>query len=187
MACITRTPLRRTISPSSPPCPRAACSRSTAGAGIASAFGYAAYTHEWGKGRHAADTRLFFIEYDDFRHILKTDNRPLTVRAADLDNIRIDTFGGHSLHAFKTSAGTARPASLGRGADRTVGHCRRSAPTRSMWKAVSNPRSLPSSNRGCAADSRTDRATATPTTAARDVLSVAADAAPLRAISRSST
>ncbi|MFZ0593797.1 MAG: alginate export family protein [Bryobacteraceae bacterium] len=69
-------------------------------------FGYASYTHQWGSNRHAADTRLFFIEYDDFRHILKTDNRPLAVRRADLDNIRINTFGGHSVHTFETEVGT---------------------------------------------------------------------------------
>jgi hypothetical protein len=69
-------------------------------------FGYAAYTHEWGHGRHAADTRLFLIEYDDFRHILKTDNRTLAVRRGDLANIRIETYGGHSMHAFTTSYGT---------------------------------------------------------------------------------
>lgn len=70
------------------------------------AFGYAAYTHEWGKGRHAADTRFFALEYDDWRHILKTDNRPTAVRRGDTENIRINTFGGHSLHAFTTGAGT---------------------------------------------------------------------------------
>jgi hypothetical protein len=70
-------------------------------------FGYAAYTHEWGTGRHAADTRVFAIEYDDWRDdVLKTDNRPVAVRRADTDNIRINTFGGHSVHAFETGAGT---------------------------------------------------------------------------------
>ncbi len=69
-------------------------------------FGYGAYTHEWGKGRHSADSRLFVIEYDDFRHILKTDNRPTAVRKGDTENIRINTFGGHTLHAFATGAGT---------------------------------------------------------------------------------
>jgi hypothetical protein len=69
-------------------------------------FGYAAYTHEWCKGRHTADTRFFALEYDDWRHILKTDNRPAAVRAKDTENIRINTFGGHSLHAFTTDAGT---------------------------------------------------------------------------------
>lgn len=70
-------------------------------------LGYASYTRQWGSGQHAADTRVFFIEYDDFRRILKTDNRPLAARRADLANIRIDTFGGHTLHAFETSLGTA--------------------------------------------------------------------------------
>jgi hypothetical protein len=68
-------------------------------------FGYGAYTHEWGTGRHAADTRFFVLEYDDWRHILKTDNRPTAVRKTDTENIRIDTFGGHSLHAFTTNSG----------------------------------------------------------------------------------
>ncbi len=70
------------------------------------AFGYGSYTHASGRGRHSADTRVFVIEYDDWRHVLKSDNRPLTVRQGDLDNIRIDTFGGHTLHAFGTAAGT---------------------------------------------------------------------------------
>jgi hypothetical protein len=68
-------------------------------------FGYGAYTHEWGKGHHAADTRVFVLEYDDWRHILKTDNRPTAVRKGDTENIRIDTFGAHSLHAFTTNGG----------------------------------------------------------------------------------
>jgi alginate export protein len=69
-------------------------------------FGYAAYTHDWGKGLHAADSRLFMIEYDDWRHILKTDGRPLAARTGDTANILINTFGGHTLHAFETGAGT---------------------------------------------------------------------------------
>ncbi|HYA16067.1 MAG TPA: alginate export family protein [Bryobacteraceae bacterium] len=70
------------------------------------AFAYAAVTKEWGHGNHAADTRLFAIDYDDFRHILKTDNRPLAVRKGDTENIHIQTWGGHSIHAVATSAGT---------------------------------------------------------------------------------
>jgi hypothetical protein len=68
-------------------------------------LGYGSYTHEC-SGRHAADTRLFVIDYDDWRHILKTDNRPLAARRADFDNLRILTFGSHSLHAIETSAAT---------------------------------------------------------------------------------
>lgn len=70
------------------------------------AFGYAAYTHEWGSGRHSADTRFFALEYDDWRPDLKVDNRPLAVRATDTENILIDTFGGHSIHAIRTDTGT---------------------------------------------------------------------------------
>lgn len=69
-------------------------------------FGYAAYTKDWGHGNHAADTRFFVIDYDDFRHILKTDNRPLAVRKGDTENIHIQTWGGHSIHAVTTNAGT---------------------------------------------------------------------------------
>ena len=69
-------------------------------------FGYASYTHQWGGGRHAADTRFFVIEYDDWRHVVKADNRPLAVRRGDLNNIRIETFAGHTLHALDTGAGT---------------------------------------------------------------------------------
>ena len=69
------------------------------------ATGYAAYTHQSGKGRHVADTRAFFLEYDDYRHILKTDDRAVAVRRGDLQNIRIETFGGHSIHAITTNAG----------------------------------------------------------------------------------
>jgi len=71
------------------------------------AFAYGSYTRDWGKGQHAADTRFFFLEYGDWRTtVLKTDSRPLAARRADTDGIRIDTFGGHSLHAYSTAAGT---------------------------------------------------------------------------------
>ncbi len=69
-------------------------------------FGYGSFTHEWGSGRHTADTRFFILEYDDWRHDLKTDNRAVAVRRGDTENIRIDTFGGHSLHAIATGAGS---------------------------------------------------------------------------------
>jgi hypothetical protein len=68
-------------------------------------FGYTSYTHETSTNRHASDTRVFVLEYDDFRHILKTDNRPLAVRKTDTENIRIDTWGAHSIHAVTTAEG----------------------------------------------------------------------------------
>jgi hypothetical protein len=70
------------------------------------AFGYTSFTKPWGKGPLVAETRAFALYYDDFRAILKTDSRPLAVRRGDLQNIRILTFGGHSVHAVKTAAGT---------------------------------------------------------------------------------
>jgi hypothetical protein len=69
------------------------------------AFGYAAFTRQWNHGAYSSETRAMGIYYDDWRHVLKTDNRPLDVRSADLDNIRLFTFGGHHLGALRTTAG----------------------------------------------------------------------------------
>jgi hypothetical protein len=69
-------------------------------------FAYAAYTKDWGHGNHAADTRFFAIDYDDFRHILKTDNRSAAIRKGDTENIHLQTWGGHTLHSLSTKAGT---------------------------------------------------------------------------------
>jgi hypothetical protein len=69
-------------------------------------FAYGGYTRDWGRGRHAADTRFFVLEYDDWRHILKTDNRPTAVRKGDTGNIVITTFGGHSVQTVSTQPGT---------------------------------------------------------------------------------
>ena len=85
-------------------------------------FGYAAFTHEWGSGKHAADTRVFMLDYDDWRHILKTDNRPLAVRKGDTENIHIQTFGAHSLHVFTTTAGTIDALAWGAVPDRPLGN-----------------------------------------------------------------
>ncbi|MBX7245375.1 MAG: alginate export family protein [Candidatus Sumerlaeaceae bacterium] len=71
-----------------------------------SGLGYAAYTKPHGKGSHAAETRLFAMYYHDWRQVLKTDNRPLAVRRGDLNNIRIGTFGAHSIHAVESKKGT---------------------------------------------------------------------------------
>jgi len=78
-------------------------------------FGYAAFTHEWGSGKHAADTRVFVLDYDDWPHILKTDSRPLALRRGDTENIHIQTFGAHSLHIFTTTAGTIDALAWGAG------------------------------------------------------------------------
>ncbi len=70
-------------------------------------FAYTSYTRGWGHGRHAAETRVLGMYYQDWRHVIKTDSRPLAVRRTDLANIRIGTFGGHHISAVTSSAGTA--------------------------------------------------------------------------------
>jgi hypothetical protein len=67
---------------------------------------YLAYTRGWGRGKHSAETRAMSIYYQDWRHIVKTDSRPLAARRGDLANIRIGTFGGHHISAVTTKAGT---------------------------------------------------------------------------------
>lgn len=57
--------------------------------------------------KNPGEWRLFGIYYDDWRHVLKTDNRPAPLRQKDMGNIRIGTFGGHYLQALETRAGTA--------------------------------------------------------------------------------
>ena len=93
-------------------------------------FGYAAYTHEWGTEAGTPPIHaVFAIEYDDWRDdVLKTDNRPTAVRRADTDNIRINTFGGHSVHAFETGAGTLDALVWGAPSRPAVGVCSSSAP-----------------------------------------------------------
>lgn len=70
------------------------------------AFGYAAYTKPWAFGPLTSETRVLAIYYEDWRPILKSDNRPLAARRGDLDNLRIGTFGGHHMSALATTAGT---------------------------------------------------------------------------------
>lgn len=71
-----------------------------------SSFGYLSFARPTGKDRSVGDLRLFGLYYHDWRHVLKTDNRPAAVRSSDLANIGIWTWGGHYVHALETSAGT---------------------------------------------------------------------------------
>ena len=70
------------------------------------AFGYTSFVKPWGKGKHTAETRLLAIYYDDFRRVVKTDNRTAAARAGDFANIRIWTAGGNSLHLLNPKAAT---------------------------------------------------------------------------------
>ena len=68
-------------------------------------FGYLSLNGGFNRGKNAGDWRLFGIYYQDWRRIVKTDNRSAAARNADLANIRIGAFGGHYLHTVETSAG----------------------------------------------------------------------------------
>lgn len=68
---------------------------------------YGAWTHQTGGGNNSGDLRVFGVGYHDGReNVLKTDNRPQAVRAADRGTISIGTAGAHYIHAIKTRAGT---------------------------------------------------------------------------------
>ena len=66
---------------------------------------YGALTHELKWKKSAGELRVFGLMYDDWRSVLKTDNRPLAARRADTRNITITMFGGHYIHTFDTAAG----------------------------------------------------------------------------------
>lgn len=61
---------------------------------------YGAFTRQLPSKRAPSEARLFVLHYHDGRPILKTDSRPQAVRAADHQNIRVTTFGGHYIAAF---------------------------------------------------------------------------------------
>lgn len=69
------------------------------------AFGYTSLVKGWGAGKHHAETRVFGIYYDDWRRVVKTDNRPAALKASDFANIKIWTGGGNSVHVLDTKAG----------------------------------------------------------------------------------
>jgi hypothetical protein len=70
------------------------------------AFAYASVTGQIQSQAVTGEWRAFAIYYDDWRHIVKGDNRPAAVRNTDLANIRIGTYGAHVVTAAKTGSGT---------------------------------------------------------------------------------
>lgn len=70
-------------------------------------FYYGAFTKPLAGKSAQSELRAFALHYHDGRGAVKTDNRPLAVRAADGDNVRLTTAGGHYISAVKTGAGTA--------------------------------------------------------------------------------
>jgi hypothetical protein len=69
-------------------------------------FWYGAYTRPHTSGRVAGEFRVLGLHYHDGRGSLKTDNRPLALRRADAENIRLTTVGGNYVAAVKTAHGT---------------------------------------------------------------------------------
>ncbi|HEX3820725.1 MAG TPA: alginate export family protein [Candidatus Sulfotelmatobacter sp.] len=65
---------------------------------------YGAYTHSVSAGESSGQFRLFAIGYIDHRtRILKTDNRPAPIRAADFGKIEIATWGADYVHVINTA------------------------------------------------------------------------------------
>jgi hypothetical protein len=66
---------------------------------------YGAYTRSVATRQSAGELRVFAIGYIDHRTlVLKTDNRPSAVRAADFGKIEIATWGADYAHVFNTTA-----------------------------------------------------------------------------------
>lgn len=66
---------------------------------------YLALTRQYGAGRNVGEVRGLAVYYQDWRHVLKTDSRPLAARQRDMNNIRVATYGGHWIHKTDTTAG----------------------------------------------------------------------------------
>jgi hypothetical protein len=64
---------------------------------------YGALTRQFPHKSNAGELRVFVLGYHDGRLVLKTDNRPQGVRAADTGKIRIGTYGAHYIHNFNTT------------------------------------------------------------------------------------
>lgn len=70
------------------------------------ALGYVALSGIVHGSSNAGKWRVFGIYYDDWRHVIKTDNRPEALRATDFESIRLGTFGADYIDAFETGVGT---------------------------------------------------------------------------------
>lgn len=68
-------------------------------------FYYGAFTKPFKTKTSESELRAFALHYHDGRRVLKTDNRPLALRTADTENIRITTLGGHYIGVTKVGSG----------------------------------------------------------------------------------
>jgi hypothetical protein len=68
-------------------------------------FYYGAFTRPFKSAGGEGEARLFAMHYHDGRGALKTDNRSALARAADGENIRLTSVGGHYIGAYKAAGG----------------------------------------------------------------------------------
>jgi Alginate export len=67
---------------------------------------YAALTGQLKREANAGEWRVFALGYHDYRDpVVKTDNRPLSIRSADNQSIALGTYGGHYLNVSATPIG----------------------------------------------------------------------------------
>lgn len=105
---------------------------------------YGAYTRPWQSAKTPGEVRVFALYYDDWRGVLKTDNRAAAVRRVDAPQLRIGTFGGHWLQAVKTTSGAVDVLVWGAGQTGTWGVQRHAAASAlaevgfqpAIWKSV---------------------------------------------------
>jgi len=65
-----------------------------------------AFTLKGVRNRPASDLRVFYVYlHDGRRGVVKVDNRPLAVRRADLDPIRLHSFGAHAVGTVALGSG----------------------------------------------------------------------------------
>lgn len=76
-------------------------------------LGYAAVTGAAPWSPETSEWRLFAVGVRDTRGLVKADNRPPAVRAADLDAIGVASIGGHLLQLVPTPAGPLDLAAWG--------------------------------------------------------------------------
>ncbi|MBL8187818.1 MAG: alginate export family protein [Acidobacteria bacterium] len=70
-------------------------------------FYYGSFNKGFKTKTSESDFRAFALHYHDGRRVLKTDNRPQAVRAADTENIRVNTLGGHYIGVTNAGKGKA--------------------------------------------------------------------------------
>jgi hypothetical protein len=64
-------------------------------------FFYAAFTRPFKRTNDESEARAFALHYHDGRRTLKTDSRAQALRAADTENIRLTTIGGHYIGVYE--------------------------------------------------------------------------------------